>query len=379
MRILDLKLRAFRGHSESHIEFVDKVNAICGPNGAGKTNILEAIHYLCLSKSFLTSTDTYALRKGADFFEITGRFESGAESETALRLAFVPGEGKKVFVNGAPLARISELVGRVPVVIVSPGDYVITGGGPEERRRFVDNILCQAYPVYLSDLLVYRRTVKQRNALLRKIRSRDTAARDQLDAWTERAAATGARIVMRRHRFVAEFTAFLDMAYHEIERVAERPSIRYQTFATGDALLSERIIADTLRERTRISANREIELSRTLVGPHRDEFVFLLDNLEVRRYASQGQHRTFALALKLAQYYFLKDANEEGPIFLLDDVLDNLDPDRRAVILSVLDSDRVGQSVITASDSRLFSPTIKFDHDANALIRIDAGVPAQAV
>ena len=166
MRLRSLRLLSFRAHDETDVTFAPGVNLIYGPNGSGKTNLLEAIHYLCLSKSFLTSQDPHALRQGCPFFEVEGRFEGEQRPEFTARLVYVPEEGKRIFVNKAPLERLSEVVGMLPVVVFSPADGALTAGGPDERRKFLDNTLSQARPVYLDDLLKYRRALKQRNALL---------------------------------------------------------------------------------------------------------------------------------------------------------------------------------------------------------------------
>jgi DNA replication and repair protein RecF len=368
-----LTLRSFRAHTQTDVSFAEKVNTVCGPNGAGKTNLLEAIHYACLSKSFLTTTDTYALGHGDPFFEVRACLESLAGTEATVRLAFVPGEGKSVMINGSRLDRMADLVGRFPVVVLSPADHDITSGPPEERRRLVDNILSQAHPVYFADLMEYRRALRQRNALLRKLVGQRARSNGQLSSWTEECAQLGSRLIVRRERFVREFRTFLDRAYEALESVAEKPSIRYRTLVEPDLRDDERAARKRYLERFVEASPRELEQGRTLVGPHRDEFVFYLDDLEVRRYASQGQHRTFALALKLAQYLYIQDATEESPVFLLDDALDNLDPSRRAAILELLQSDAVGQSIITAADVHLFSPALDFTAACNRLIRVDAG------
>ncbi len=370
MIIEEISARSFRSHSDATVRFSDKVNAVCGPNGAGKTNFLEAIHYLCLTKSFLTSSDSYALQKGAPHFEVRGTFKMSTRSPADVRIAYVPGEGKSAFVNGAPLEKLSEIVGRFPIVVLAPDDHALTSGGPEERRRWLDNILSQAHPVYLADLLAFRRALKQRNALLRRLKGQGHRKDSALDSWTERVVEIGGRVAARRAQFIDKFLPFLDRAFRTIEEVAERPSIQYQTFAPPDGRHELGKVVEAFRGRLEEVAARECEQGRTLVGPHRDELVFRLDNMEVRRYASQGQHRTFAVALKVAQYFYMTDVNEEPPVFLMDDVLDNLDPSRRAAILTLLLSDRIGQSIITASDERLFDSAVDFSSHHHSLIPV---------
>jgi len=374
-----LTLRSFRAHADTEVEFTEKINGVCGPNGAGKTNLLEAIHFACLTKSFLTTTDSVALRQGDPYFEVKANFAAAGKPETRVRLAFVPSEGKRVMINGNPVGRLSEVVGRLPVVVVFPGDQAITSGGPDERRRLVDNILSQAHPAYFADLMAYRRALRQRNALLRTLAGRRGTGDTQLASWTDECVRLGGRLVARRDRFMRDFSGFLDRAYHTLESVSEEPSIRYRTLVAGERRQNEGTIRTEYRQRFSEAADRELVQGRTLVGPHRDEFLFYLDGLEVRRYASQGQHRTFVLALKLAQYLYIQDAVADAPVFLLDDTLDNLDAARRSAVLKLLESDSVGQSIITAADERVFSPAADFDSRRNRLIRVEAGRILEAV
>lgn len=375
MHIRSLRLVSFRAHADSTLRFAPKVNLLYGPNGAGKTNVLEAIHYLCLGKSFLASKDSYALRKGAPFFEIEGRFESDNGRDVTMRLAYVPVEGKRIFVNRAPLERLSQVIGIVPLVVFSPEDQALTAGGPDERRRFMDNILSQARPVYLNDLLSYRRTLKQRNELLVQGRY-GSSVRGQdgvLESWTEELVVLGSRLIAARFRFVAEFDAFLRRAFECLQGDIEEPTLAYHTVVTPDAGLGLSDIERAYRAQLGRVARRERELGRTLAGPHLDELVFKLNGMEVRRFASQGQHRTFGMAMKLAQYFYLRDRLEENPIFLLDDVFGNLDPKRTRLLLELLQTDAVGQSIITAAHAEPLLSVLSIENGVNHAAEILSG------
>ena len=324
------------------------MNLLVGSNGVGKTNILEAIYTLCLSRSFLTSSDRYVLRKDAPFFEVEGHFESERRGPTKVRVAFLPGEGKKIFVNGAPLDRFSELVGRFPVVIFSPEDHQLTSEGPEIRRRFLDNIVSQSSSVYLDHLLRYRKALKQRNELLQLSRKR-RAAPDPilLSSWTEELVKHGTVLLASRHRFVRDFSSHLEDAYQQIATVVERPSLAYEPFS--GSVLTDVNAEELFRAEIARKENSERERGVTLVGPHRDDLDMYLGELPVRRFASQGQHRSFGMAMKLAQYAYLCERNAETPILLLEDVFDNLDPHRISAFLDILGSDTIGQSITTAA------------------------------
>ena len=374
MRLCSLRLLSFRAHAETEVAFAPGVNLIVGPNGAGKTNLLEAVHYLCLTKSFLTATDTHALRQSCPYFEVEGVFEGEQRPHLAARLVYVPDEGKRLFLNKAPLERLSDIVGQLPVVVLAPADGALTAGGPEERRRFLDNTLSQARPTYLGDLMGYRRALRQRNALLLSHRrSRSAPDPAALEAWTEELVGLGARLIERRRRFINVFTGFLAEAYARIEAVGEEPSIEYQTAVSLRDEPSEEQIAEAFRATLHRLARRERERGRTLAGPHRDELLFRLNTFEVRPYASQGQHRTFGLALKLAKYFYLRDRLDETPLLLLDDVFGDLDPRRADIFLRLLQSDAVGQSILTAARSEPFDTAVDFEEDTHRAIRIVNG------
>ena len=385
MILRSLRLLSFRAHAETTLDLAPTVNLLYGANGAGKTNVLEAIHYLCLSKSFLASSDTYALRKGCPYFEIEGEFEGVQRSALRVRLVYVPSEGKKMFVNGAPLERLAEIVGVLPVVVFSPDDAGLTAGGPDERRRFVNNILSQARPVYMDDLMKYRRARRQRNELLSQYQKRrEPPPHDLLEPWTEELVLLGSRIVARRHRFLQVFAGFLEDAYARLTATGdaagiERPTIAYDTIADLSPDTDEEEAADLLRRALERTARREQERGRTLVGPQRDELVFRLGDLGVRRYGSQGQHRTFGMALKLAQYFYLNDRLEEPPMLLLDDAFAKLDPDRTAAFLELLLSEAIGQSVITATRRAPFEPVVPFEGAAHRALRVERGAQSARI
>ena len=380
MILHNLRLRSFRAHAETEVELAPSVTLLYGPNGAGKTNVLEAIHYLCLTKSFTASRDRYAVRKGAPYFEIEGTVEGVRQKPMTVRLAYVPGEGKSMFVNGAELDRLADIVGVLPVVIFSPEDYDLTAGGPSERRRFVNNILSQARPVYMDDLLKYRRARRQRNEVLKSYKKRpDPPPPELLDPWTEKLVTLGSRVVRRRHQFLQDFAEYLTDAYNRIKAVAERPSIEYDTIADLSATPSDEDVEAAFRTALDEKQHNERDRGTTLVGPQRDELVFRLDDLEVRRYGSQGQHRTFAMALKLAQYFYLDDRSDTTPVLLLDDAFAELDARRTDVFLNLLQSDAVGQSLITATERDAFDATLDFTRDAHRALAVGRGDEAATV
>ncbi|WP_420455865.1 DNA replication/repair protein RecF [Rubrivirga sp.] len=369
MRLRRLSLSSFRGHPDTEIEAAPRVNLLVGPNGAGKTNVLEALGYLCLGKSFLGASDATVLQRGAPHFVVEGSLEGEDRPDVRLRVAFVPGEGKRAFVNGAPLDRLTALVGRAPVVVLSPDDRDLTAGGPVERRRLLDATLSQAYPVYLDDLLKYRRALKQKNTLLQQTRRGRPLAPGTMDAWDEELALLGGRVVERRRAFLERFSDLLVEAHVLLGTPGGDPTLRYSPSSGTDGSDD----TDALRRALARTRRRSGELGRTLVGPHLDEVEFQIDGFDLRPYASQGQHRTFALAVRVAQSLFFRERTDEPPLLLLDDVFGPLDPARTRVVLDLLVSGELGQSLITAARPEPFSGVVPFEDDAHALFHVERG------
>ncbi len=374
MRVHSLRLRSFRAHEDSQLEFAPKVNLIYGPNGAGKTNVLEAVHYLCLSKSFLTTNDRLALRKESPFFELTAAFGGRRRRAVEVRLLYDPRSGKHIFTNGAPLERLGNLVGMLPVVSFAPGDIAITSGAPNERRRFINNILSQERPAYMDRLMRYRRVLRQRNEMLTAARRRHQVLDPAILApWDEQLVDHGSWLITARVQFLVDFAAFLQDAYRHLATIEEQPAMAYRGIAPLEEGCSSEEIQEAFRQRLHSAAKRERVMGRTLVGPHRDELLLTIDGFELRQYGSQGQHRTFGIAIKLAQHLYLQSRLEEPPILLLDDVFDSLDAKRAEAFLSLLQSDLLGQSLITAAERQTVSRFVPFSDESNRRMRIHYG------
>lgn len=369
MRLQHLSISHVRAHAATQFDAAQRVNLLVGPNGAGKTNVLEALGYLCLGKSFLGATDGTVLQRGAGHFTVEGTFEGDDRPDVRLRIAFVPGEGKRAFANGSPLDRLADLVGRVPVVILSPEDRALTMGGPIERRRLLDATLSQTYPVYLDDVLKYRRALKQKNALLQQLRKGRSLAPGTIDAWDEELALLGGRVVERRRQFLDEFAGLLVEAHRLLGSPGGMPSLDYQPSSDEDA--EDEI--EALRRALAKTRRRSTELGRTLVGPHLDEVAFQIDGFDLRPYASQGQHRTFALGVRVAQALHFRERTDERPLLLLDDVFGPLDPDRTRVVLDLLNSGELGQSLITAARAEPFEAVVPFEADEHAAFHVERG------
>lgn len=370
MKNTSLKLQNFKNHEETAVDWAPHMNVIVGKNGEGKTNLIDAIHYLCMSRSFVSSSDRYVVNQEATFFMIKGHFEGNIRSSFDVGCSYSRGEGKKIFVNESPLDRLSDLIGMVPVVVLSPSDKKLTSEGPKQRRSFIDSFISQISPAYLQDLLDYRKVRKQRNKLLQEFRGSREMLEAYLEPWNVQLMDYGARIVAKRTEVLNKFQDYLAKEYEIISGMRHEPHLEYQTFCEPSD--DEEVVRKRYKTELQEERGHEIERELTLVGPHRDEIVFYLDDFELRKFGSQGQHRLFVLALKLAQLLYFSDELDDLPIFLLDDVFGDLDAQRTEVLLNAL-IDHAGQTFVTAANPIPFDNYITFDGEKNRKYHVEQG------
>ena len=356
MIVTRIQLRHFRNHTASELEFGAGVNALLGDNGQGKTNILEAISYLGLTKSFYAAADARVVQFDEASFDVDGWMRDGGGREHRVRVVFGRAAGVKEFtVDGLRPERLAAVIGRFPLVILSPDHGAVTSGGPAERRKFLDITLAQVSPAYLEDLLEYRRVLRQRNLLLADGRRRGALSGAALDPWTASLAVHAARIVARRRAFVEEFTAYVEPAYGRLVPSGERPGLEY--LGAVDAAGAKEIEAALLEAIGRTS-REERQRGVTLVGPHRDDLRLLINGKDVQQFASQGQHKTLLVAFKIAEFRYVQERRHEPPVFLLDDVFSELDRARATRILGLVEE--LGQCMITATDESVFHGALRW-------------------
>jgi DNA replication and repair protein RecF len=344
-----IRLQNFRRHTSLNLNFSDKLNFIVGGNGQGKTSILEAIYYLCTTKGLNSKSDIEVLKFDKDSFEIEGTFEN--LSKDSVRIFFTPADNKKFyFLNNKQVNRSSEIIGKFPVVVLTPADHSITQGSPSERRRFIDSVLSQASRIYLNSLIDYNKTLKQRASLLNLFRERKTRnLLTEIDAWTEKLVIAGIELIKQRTRFIVEFNKYISDSYSKVMNGEETPEIIY----SSNIQETEAPLEKSFLELINIKKEEEIRKAVNLVGPHRDDFIFKVNGINLKTFGSQGQHKTFQAALKFAEFFYLKEMTGSTPIFLLDDVFGELDTNRAKKISEYLRT--VGQAFITVTDFANFS------------------------
>jgi DNA replication and repair protein RecF len=353
MKVAQLRVRNFRNHQDSCLQFGESINLLLGSNGQGKTNILEAVSYLGLTKSFFSVHDATVLQVGKDGFVVEGDIveDSGAGRRIQISYNGVTRE-KEISINNVLLERLNLLVGQCPVVVLSPESAGITNGAPGERRRFLDLALAQQSRSYLEDLLEYRQVLRHRNRLLWMARGSRLPEESHLRPWTESLGILGGRIIRRRIDFVRAVSGAVSSTYRTLAENEENVDVRYVTVSAAAEHFPPEDIAGLLIEGMESRKAEEARRAMTLVGPHRDELALSINGLNVQQYASQGQHKTLLLAMKVAEFIQLKEMLGEVPVLLLDDLFGELDPHRAGRIIRLVDG--LGQSIITATDGRAF-------------------------
>ncbi len=344
MVLRQIDLTNFRLHKKTLLNFSDSINYVVGGNGHGKTSILEAIYYLCTTRNINSSADIDVVSFGQEFFEAAAGFKELTEDHA--KIVYDSSRNKKFyFLNDKPVNSSSSIIGKFPIVVLVQADHAITLGGPSDRRRFVDSVISQASETYLKILIDYNKTLKQRSNLLFQIReSGNRELIEQLDSWTASLISLGTEIIKHREKFVEDFNAYIKESYGRIMGHEEEPEIAYDSAVKGESADIEENFSSALDE----IRDNEIRRASNLVGPHRDEFIFKINDLELRRFGSQGQHKTFQISLRFGEFFYLKDKLSKKPIFLMDDVFGELDTYRAEKISEYLSE--IGQAFITMTD-----------------------------
>lgn len=340
---------------------------IYGNNGAGKTSILEAIYYLALTKSFRATKDKYLILDKETMGRVEGEFLTGQGQTMRVAIAYSQEAGKQLTVNGQKVPKFAEYIGDVPVVLLYPADLELSQGSPQQRRRFLDVLLCQSSKLYLDSLIQYNRSLRQRNQLLQA---------ERLDvslilSWEENLITHGAEIIRRREAVAAELSQLVRKYYQVLSQRDDTTKIVYRcNIPTAPAT----DLATAYRQAFAEKRLQEREYGTTLVGPHRDDLLFLLNGKPLKTHASQGEHKTFVISLKLAEFHYLEQQQHQAPILLFDDIFGELDANRIRQMLEQLSS--IGQVFVTTTSPNFFDKVQNFKAPVS-YYHVENGTPAR--
>ena len=338
MRLNSLSILNYKNIRQADLEFPSKINCFVGNNGMGKTNLLDAVYYLSFCKSHSNTIDSQNIEHSADFFLIQGKYTLHNQEEE-IYCGMKRRQKKQFKRNKKEYERLSDHIGLLPLVLISPQDGELISEGSDERRKFIDGVISQYDRKYLTALLQYNHALKQRNALLKNENLSDDSL---FEIWEEMMAEHGAYIHDRRKVFIEEFIPIFQQIYEFISSGNEKISLTYRS-----QLAEEELKSRLLRTR-----ERDKLIGYSTGGIHKDELEMMLDDYPIKRVGSQGQNKTYLISLKLAQFDFLKKTHGIAPILLLDDIFDKLDAERVKKIVELVSGDRFGQIFISDTNRK---------------------------
>ncbi len=356
MIIKSIKLNNYRNYEHLELDFDNNINILYGDNAQGKTNLLEACYYSAIGKSYKGSKDKDIVRFEQDALGINTVIGKNNRDYT-IDIIINKNKKKIIKIDNVPIRKTSELLGLLNVILFSPEDLNIIKNGPSERRRFIDSELCQIDSIYLSDMINYNKVLNNRNKLLKEI-SVNNSLKDTLDVWDEQLINYGKSIIKRRREFINELKYYVKDKHLTISGGKEELIINYEP-NVDDIFFEDELIS---------KRDKDLRFTQTSVGPHRDDISFKINDIDMRKFGSQGQQRCCALSLKLSEIDIVKNIIKENPVLLLDDVLSELDSNRQKFLLNGL-SDI--QTIITCTGLDDF---VNNRFDADKIFKVVNGV-----
>lgn len=359
MILKKLSLLNYKNFETSTFEFDTKINCFVGANGIGKTNALDAVYHLAFGKSYFNPIASQNIKHGEDFFVVDGHFEKNTRDEKVI-VSLKKGQKKVIKKNGKAYEKFSEHIGFIPLVIISPTDRDLISEGSDVRRKFMDSVISQSDKKYLSDLISYNKVLAQRNALLKYFAANNTYNPDTLEVYNEQLQTFGQPVFKIREAFLETFIPIFKERYASISNSSETVNLSYKS----DLFKSD------LNILLKNSLAKDRAIQYTSVGIHKDDLVFEIDAFPIKKFGSQGQQKSFLIALKLAQFDFIKAQSGVPPILLLDDIFDKLDENRVAQIISLVDNDNFGQIFISDTHAERTENVVKQIHQSYKIIKL---------
>ncbi|MEI7490858.1 MAG: DNA replication/repair protein RecF [Bacteroidota bacterium] len=350
-----LSLSNFKNYEHCDLVFSDKINCFAGNNGVGKTNLLDAIHYLSFCKSYFNPSDSQNIRHGQEYFAINGSFQRNSDSPDLVQCIQKKNQRKRFLLNKKEYDRLADHIGHFPLVMISPYDRDLINEGSEVRRKYIDSVISQFDKLYLDDLIQYNKVLIQRNALLKSFAEKNFFDSSQLEIWDGQLIRLGVLLFEKRSSFLEAFIPIFQHYYTYISGGIEKVDVKY------DSQLCNAQMETLVRE----SLSRDRSAQFSTVGIHKDDLEFTLDGFPVKKFGSQGQQKSFVVAIKLAQFDYTRNIKGYKPVLLLDDVFDKLDDVRVQQLISLVSKNNFGQVFITDTSGdrirRIFD-SMEIDH-----------------
>lgn len=360
MHLTQLSLVQFKNFNQAELLFSPGINCFTGKNGIGKTNLLDAIHYLSLTKSYFNPVDAQNIRHGSDFMVIQGEFLREEQTESVY-CGFKRTQKKQFKRNRKEYQRLADHIGLLPVVMISPADNVLISEGSEERRKFINSVISQYDHEYLEDMVRYNHALLQRNKLLKDLGTDKATDPEMIELWDEQLALPGDRIFRKRDEFAKDLIQVFQKYYDYISLGRERIEVTYQSQLEGN----------DFRNLLKSSLGKDRLLQYTTVGIHKDDLLLSIGGHPIKRIGSQGQQKTLMVALKLAQFEFIRQNNGQKPILLLDDIFDKFDGDRVKQIIHLVAGEQFGQIFIADTNKHRIEAVLAELHSDYRIFEID--------
>jgi DNA replication and repair protein RecF len=359
MILKTLSLLNYKNFDSQFFEFDSKINCFVGANGVGKTNVLDAIYHLSFGKSYFNPVASQNIKHNEDFFVVDGLYNKDERDEKII-VSLKKGQKKVIKRNGKIYERFSDHIGFLPLVIISPADRDLIIEGSDVRRKFIDGVISQSDKVYLDYLIKYNKTLSQRNSLLKYFALNNTFNQDSLDVYDFQLVEFGQLIFEKRKAFLETFIPIFKSRYEAISNNSETVNLNYKSHLFNSDLKT------LLKE----NINKDKALQYTSVGIHKDDLSFEIETYPIKKFGSQGQQKSFLIALKLAQFDFIKQQSGVNPILLLDDIFDKLDEQRVAQIIKLVDAENFGQLFISDTHADRTEAAIKSVHQTYQIFKL---------
>jgi DNA replication and repair protein RecF len=357
MYLKQISISNFKNIEQANLEFSQNMNCFVGNNGEGKTNLLDAIYYLSVTKSFFNSTDRQNIRHNENYFIIQGNF---IRNENEEKIYCGVQNGEKTFKrNDKQYSRFADHLGFIPLVMISPTDISLINDSGEERRRYLNSVMSQLDIVYLDSLVKYNRVLLQRNRLLKQIKEKN----DVIAVLDEQLNEYAQIIYQKRKQFIEQIQHYFTQVYRQVSNDSEQVSITYKSD------LHENNFIDLLEQ----SFDKDFIMQHTTVGIHRDDIIMKMNNYHIKKIGSQGQQKTFLIALKLTQFNFFKQQTGISPVLLLDDIFDKLDLHRVQHLISLVAGNDFGQIFLTDSNKTRLNKILEQQKNPFSLFNVEKG------